>query len=309
MSGAWVAAAVRGRALARRRLGAAGARRIAGADSVDEAIALLAETSYGHDVHATDTLGQAQHNAAATLLWHLRVLGGWVPRSGTPALRALAAAFEIANTDEHLRSLRGLPAGATFRLGSFATAWPRLVAASTVHEVREVLATSRWGDPGGEGERTIRLSMRMSWAARVVRVMPMVTPWATGAAALLVARERLVCQRPLPDVVVHLAEPLLGSDWVEQRTPAALRAALPRAAQWAVAGVDAPSSLWRAEAAWWHRVEEDSFALLRGSSFQMAPTVAALAVLAVDTWRVRAALETAAGRHDDDDLELFDAVA
>jgi hypothetical protein len=39
----------------------------------------------------------------------------------------------------------------------------------------------------------------------------------------------------------------------------------------------------------------------------MRPTVAALALLAVDAWRVRAALETAAGQHDD--LELFDAVA
>ena len=74
-----------------------------------------------------------------------------------------------------------------------------------------------------------------------------------------------------------------------------------------LADVAGPQDLWRAEAAWWRRVEREAFSLLRGSSFDVVPPVAALAVLAVDAWRVRAALETAAGHHDD--LELFDAVA
>jgi hypothetical protein len=307
MSTAWVAASVRARALARRRLGAAGARALATAASLPEAIATLADTPYSHDVHAADDLTAAQRGVAASLLWHLRVLGGWVPRSGTPALRALAAGFEVANLDEHLRSLRGDPAEPTFRLGSFATAWPRLVRTTSTREVREVLSTSAWGDPGGEGVRTIRLAVRLAWAARVAMVVPTAADWAAGAAALLVARERFVAGRTLPDDVVRLGEPLLGTHWTVVHSLADLAEALPPEAAWAVAEAPETSGLWRAEAAWWRRVERDGFALLHGSSFDLDPLLGALAVLAVDAWRTRAALEvSAAGPHA---LELFDAVA
>lgn len=307
MSSAWVAASVRGRALARRRLGASGARRIAASRSLAEAVAVLAESSYGHDVRSADSLAQAQHAVGATLLWHVRVLGGWVPRSGTPALRALAAAFEIANVDEHLRMLQSEPAGPTFRLGSFATAWPRLVDTTSRRDLKDVLTTSAWGDPGGEGVRTIRIYLRMSWAARVGRTVPMAHAWMAGAAALLVGRERLVAERSLPESVVRTAGPLIGVDWVDQRGLVPLRDALPVTASWVLDGVGEPAELWRAEAAWWRRVEHDAFVHLRGSSFDLEPTVAALALLAVDAWRVRAALETAGGQNQG--LELFDAVA
>lgn len=307
MSSSWVAASVRGRALARRRLGAAGARRIAASGSLPAAVAVLAESSYGHDVRSADTQAQAQHAVAATLLWHMRVLGGWVPRSGTPSLRALAAAFEIANIDEHLRLLQTEPAGPTFRLGSFATAWPRLVETTNRRDLCQVLTTSAWGDPGSEGVRAIRLYLRMSWAARVTRTVPFAQSWMAGAAALVVARERLVAERSLPESVVRTAEPLLGVDWVDQRGVGALREALPATARWVLDGIGEPTDLWRAEAAYWRRIEQDAFARLRGSSFDLEPTVAALVVLAVDAWRVRAALETASSQLDG--LELFDAVA
>jgi hypothetical protein len=268
---------------------------------------MLAESSYGHDVRSADSVAQAQHAVGATLLWHVRVLGGWVPRSGTAGLRALAAAFEIANVDEHLRLLQSEPAGPTFRLGSFATAWPRLVETTSRRDLREVLTTSAWGDPAGEGERTIRMYLRMSWAARVSRTVPMAQVWMAGAAALLVGRERLVAERSLPESVVRTAVPMLGVDWVDQHGVGSLREALPVSARWVLDGIGEPAELWRAEAAWWRRVEHDAFAHLSGSSFDMEPTVAALAVLAVDAWRVRAALETAGGHPEG--LELFDAVA
>lgn len=307
MTRAWVAASVRGRALARRRVGPGGARRLAAAPTAAEAIALLADTSYGHDVHTNDSLADAEHNVGAALLWNLRVLGGWVPRSGVPALRALAAAFEVANIDEHVRALHGEPVGPTFRLGSFATAWPRLVATSSVHDLRRVLATSAWGDPGSDARRTMTLYLRMTWLARVARTVPMTQDWAQAAAALLVARERSLGVAGTPEALATAAEPLLGSAWRDSsRSPAAIGDTVPEVA-WVLAGVEGPADLWRAEARWWRRVEQDGFAMLRGSSFDVVPTVAALAVLATDAWRVRAALETAAGRHDD--LGLFDAVA
>lgn len=307
MTRAWVAASVRARALARRRVGPAGARRLAAAPSAREAIELLADTSYGHDVRGTDSLADAEHDVGAALLWNVRVLGGWVPRTGVPALRALAAGFEVANIDEHVLALHGEPAGPTYRLGSFATAWPRVVATTNVHDLRQVLATSAWGDPGSDARRTIALYLRMTWLARVARTVPMTQAWMQAAAVLLVARERSLGVAGTPDALATAAEPLLGSAWRDSaRSPAAIGDTVPEVA-WVLTGVDGPADLWRAEARWWRRVEQDGFTLLRGSSFDIVPTVAALAVLAVDAWRVRAALETAAGQRDD--LGLFDAVA
>jgi hypothetical protein len=41
-------------------------------------------------------LAAAQHAVSATMLWHLRVLAGWVPPYASGPLRVLAAGFEIA---------------------------------------------------------------------------------------------------------------------------------------------------------------------------------------------------------------------
>ena len=68
-----------------------------------------------------------------------------------------------------------------------------------------------------------------------------------------------------------------------------------------------PTGLWRAEAGWWRRVEQDGFALLHRGRFDAAPLIGAAAVLAADAWRVRAALEIAA--RGGMPLEVFDAVA
>jgi hypothetical protein len=307
VTASWVAASVRARALARRRLGADGARSLAASSGPSEAVASLAASPYGHDVVAHHTVEEAQRAAAATLLWHLRVLGGWVPRAGTSALRVLTAGFEVANVDEHLRALRGASADPPFRLGSAATAWPRLARAASRREVCDVLASSAWGDPGAEDERAIRLAMRLSWASRVAQAVPPARRWAAGAAALLIAREVLAADRPVPPEVARLGDPVLGRAWTGARTAAVLCDALPPDAAWALAAVHGPDDLWLAEATWWRALDHDGFALLRTAASGLEPVVGAVGVLAADAWRVRAALDVAGAGSGA--REAFDAVA
>ena len=126
MSTSWVAGTVRATALARRRLGAAGAREVAAGPDLTEALTRLASTPYGHDLRVTDTLAEAQRAVGASLLWHLRVLSGWLPRGGAETMRLLAGGFEVANADEHVAGLTGRSAGPTYELGMLETAWSRL---------------------------------------------------------------------------------------------------------------------------------------------------------------------------------------
>ena len=311
MSTSWVAASVRARAMARRRLGAATARGLAGRPSLGEAVDALAATPYGRDVRPGQTLAEAQHALAATLLWHLRVLGGWVPHGDARILRVLAGGFEVANTDERLRELVGADVEPPFRLGSLATAWNRIAGASTVAQVREALARSAWGDPGADTPAAVHLGMRLSWAARVSSSVPVARPWAAGAAALLVAREVVVAGRRPTEEAVRIAGPLLGADWAEAATIGVLSATLPRDARWPLADVADPAELWQAEAAWWTRLERDGFTLLRRPVTTGEPVIGSAAVLAADAWRVRAALEVAArgGAGRPGALEVFDALA
>jgi hypothetical protein len=310
MSTGWVAGSVRATALARRRVGAAGARALASAASLDEALSLLVGTPYGHEVRVDQSLAEAQHAVAATLLWHLRVLAGWVPRQGTDLVRTFAAGFEVANVDEHLHALAGGGADPSFRLGTLATAWPRLARTGTVADVRATLTTSGWGDPGGDTPAAVRVGMRLAWMSRVAIAVQPAEAWAAGAAALLAARETHVGGRPLTDQQRVSAEPLLRSGWSGTRSLPDFAAALPPSARWAVAGVERPEELWRAEAAWWRRVEHDGFVLLRRGGFSDTPVIGAVAVLAADAWRVRAALEVAARPGVDAvAMEAFDAMA
>jgi hypothetical protein len=293
--------------MARRRVGIAGARRLAAAPSLDAALSELAAGPYGHDVRTDHTLAQAQRAVAATLLWDLRVLAGWLPHGGADRLRVLAGWFELANVDELQRSAAGQSADPPFTLGSLGTAWNRLRSARTPAELRQVLASSRWGDPGADTPAAVGLGMRLAWAERVAVAVPAAVPWAAGAAALLVAREVLVVGRRLPDGAAASANRLLGAPVLDAVSFPDLAAALGSRARWALRGVDRPEALWRAEARWWARVESDAFALLHRPRFGLAPVVGAVAAAAVDVWRVRAALESAArggGR-----AEAFDVVA
>ena len=260
MTAGWVAGTVRAKAMARRVLGTEAARQIAASRSLRTAQRILQPTRY-HDAAETDlTLAMAQHVVAATILWDLRVLAGWLPRDGVSLLRLLAGWFEIANVDELLQAQAGLPAGPEFQLGALATAWPRLSEARSTAELRHALSASAWGDPGGDTSRDIRLAMRARWAARVAVSGDRARAWASAASAVL-------------------------------------RPALP----------SAPAAQpWEAEAGWWRGVEGDGRVLLRSAATDSGPVLGAVAVMAADARRVRAALACAA--RGGEALEAYDAL-
>jgi hypothetical protein len=307
MSAGWVAGSVRAKALARRQLGAAAARRLAASSSLAEGLRTLATTRYGRGIEPGQGLGPAQHAIAATMLWELRVLAGWLPPPGVQLLRALAGWFELANADELLQTMAGQPAAPEFRLGALATAWPRLREAANPGELRVALASSPWRDPGGETALAIRLGMRGRWAAWVASRGEPARSWAAGAAAVLLAGERFAAGRPVDPAVIGGVLRLLGAAAVTAPTLEDLAGRLPAQARWVLSGISSPAGLWRAERAWWARVEQDGFRLLHSAAAGRGPVLGAVAVLAADARRVSAALEIAA--RGGGPLEAYDALA
>ncbi|MFF4546604.1 hypothetical protein [Streptomyces sp. NPDC001435] len=309
MSAGWVAGAVRAKALANRYPGADGAREIAACATLDDALRSLAATPYSRYVRTAVGLPQAQRAVTATLLWHLRVLAGWLPRGGARLLVPLAAGFEIANVASRLLAQDGrrTEAAEPYRLGALETAWRSLERAGTPAELRATLATSPWGDPGGDTPWALVTGMRMAAARRTAVVVPHARPWAEGRAALLIARELFVHRRTVSTTVRRDAARLLGARALSADTYQEFREGLPAATRWVVADVAEPGGLWRAEAGWWRRVHNDGAVMLRDARHGPGVVVGAVAVLSVDAWRVRAALESAArgGRPG----EVFDALA
>lgn len=294
MSAAWVAGSVRAQAMARRRLGTAGVRALARCGTLGEAVETLAASPYGRHVALDADLATAQHGVLEALLWNLRVLAGWLPAEGVRALRILGGWFEIANVDEHLARINGRAAENPYRLGVLGTAWTRLATTASPQELQDVLTASIWGDPGGHTPHDIGLSMRVVWAQRVAAHVEPARTWALGAAALLVAGQLHAAGQPLPEPAARGVDRLLGRSWSVAPTLTALREAIPARAGWVLRGVDHPEQLWRAEAAWWGRLRADGLALLGGAGFGAERPIGAAALLAVDAWQVRAALEVAA---------------
>lgn len=307
MTAAWVAGSVRASAMTRRRIGRAAARSLAGSPSLDEAVLRLADSPYGHDVRVGQSLDEAQRAVVAAVVWNLRVLAGWQPRDGVAILRALLAAVEAANVTDHLQRLAGTTTPTPVSLGGLATAWPRLAATGNVSELHDVLATSPWGEPGGASPRDIVVMMRLALADRVITAVPAARAWAAGAVALLVAREVVAERRALTDPAVLVASRVVGPAAVLATSLPDLVRALPGDARWAVVDVDDVTGLWQAESRWWSRVERDGVWLTRRAVAGPHVLVGAVAMMAVDAWRVRAALELAA--RGGGPLEVFDAMA
>jgi hypothetical protein len=304
MSASWVAGAVRARAIARRRLGLAACRSLAGCAGLDDALRRLAAGPYGRDVHLGQTLVEAQRGVTAALLWEGRVLAGWLPRDGAQMMRVLAGWFEIENLDGLLDAFAGGEAATPYRLGSLATAWPRLARSRGPGELRQVLATTAWGDPGGDDDRRISLSVRLRWAARVRGGVPGARRWACGAAALLLGRELASGHRiDLPPVLLTRA---VDADVSAVASVDELVSRLPSQARWAVTSARTLEELADAESAWWARVESDAESTLASARLDASGVVAVVILMAVDARRVRAALTMAA--QGGTPLEEFDAV-
>jgi len=298
MSTAWVAGSVRAASLSRRRLGAAGALSLAGSPDLRSALTTLAASPYGHEVRADHTIAEAEHAVGATLLWHLRVLAGWLPRAGSDVIRLLVTGFEIANIEEHLCRLRGGEPDPPYRLGLLETSWSRIATTTSYCELRQALAGSAWGDPGDQTPRVIELSLRLAWTDRLLGGVPEVSAWARARSVMVLLRAIHLEGHDLPGQLADRARYVLGQRVADEvlsgNPPETVARQLPTDIRWVLDGVGAPADLWWTEATWWRRVESDSHALLRRAAFGRSTVIGSVGLLATDAWRVRAALETAA---------------
>ena len=307
MSAGWVGVSIRSRAMTTRRLGRVTAHGLAASSSLDEALARLSQTSYGHDLLVSYDLATAERAVVESMLWNIRVLAGWAPTQGVAILRALLAYVEAANIRDHLRHLEGAVVPPPYHLGGLSTAWQRVVRADSMEEVRSVLATSPWGDPGGGTPDDIGLTLQTSLADRVVAAVPEAAAWAGAATALLLAREVVRDRLDLPPAARRSAVRVVGERALGATSLPELAELLPAGTRWALDGVYDADDLWQAEGRWWARVERDGFTLVRRPTSGREVVVGALALQAVDAWRVRAALELAA--RGGGPMEVFDAVA
>ena len=305
MTGAWVGADVRAIAMSRRTIGRVGAASIAGCPDLATALAELQSSPYARDIRPADDLAAAQRAVACTLLWNVRVLAGWVPASGVGMLRIAMAWFEILNLEARLRPADRATAAPLFDMGSLATT-PGGAESITPGNVLERLRATWWGAPSNDSLWAVGLAMRSRLVDRASAGVPGARAWAAGAAALIVARERVVAGNQLPPDVRHNLAHTLGQQALEGDTVDSLRERLPERARWVLNSVTSTEDLWRAESGWWARVEADGRELLRRSSFGPEPVVGAVAVMAADAWRVRAALHAAALGGA---TEAFDALA
>jgi hypothetical protein len=308
MKADWVAASVRARSMAQRRAGAGTSRAMATQPTLDSAVALLRESSYGQRLAGARGLAAAERAVQETVLWQLRVLAGWLPASGTALARTAAGIYEIENIAALAHYLAGGgPTAEFYALGALATAWPRLRTAGSAEELAAILRASAWGDVGTAGPGPMRDALTVAWARRLAATAAAARPWCGTVCVLVAARIVLVDGAAPSAQVLHLLRPVLGSSWESASDIQGFTAALPHSQQGVVLGVASPKDLWRAEARAYAAAENDGFRLLRGSMPGPDVVLGAIAVLALDAWRVRAALAAAAAGAGSS--EVLDAAA
>ena len=305
MSARWVAGSVRARLLLQHRVGAETARLVAQAGSLESAIGLLSASGSVPDARVT-SLEASQRDVAALLALRIRLLAAWLPQDAAGGLRPLASWFELVNIEDRLAYFGGAELRAPYELGIFSTVWAGAAATQSVDELRDMLAGSSWGDPGSDDPEDIHLALRLAWARRVAAQVPAARPWAAGAVALLLAAELFVAGRGVDDELVRRVR--LGRSWPQAGSLAELRGLLPRAGAWALAGIDDPADIWRAELAWWRRVAADAELMTRSRLDGSDVVIGAVALLAYDAMLLTVALAVAARGGSATAQEVFDAL-
>ena len=223
-----------------------------------------------------------------------------------PGLRSLAAWFELANIEDRLAYLAGATPLPPFELGVLSSVWDAAAATQSAEELRGLLAGSSWGDPGSDDPQEIHRLLRFAWTRRVAAHAPEARSWAAGAAAILLAEELLVAGRQVDPALARRAE--LGVAWPGAKTVSELRALLPRHASWALAGIEEPAELWRAELAWWRTVGAEAELMVRSRREGREVVVGAIALLGLDAVRISTALGVVAHGGSEDALEALDAL-
>ncbi|MGH7617482.1 MAG: hypothetical protein ACREPM_09670 [Gemmatimonadaceae bacterium] len=297
MSLGWVAGAIRGRALARRRLGDDGVRALGAQHSLRDALRLLSASSYGHDVRGDMDAPSARLAVAATALWHLRVLAGWLPPGGARLVSAVAGWFELENIEGKTLKLatenrwRERP----HALGALASVWPKVADAATLEQVRAALASSDWGDPGADTIPAMLLGVHLGWARRFRDVLRQSHSWSDGALAIAIAKARFAQGARAPASTSELPRVVeLGTRWSDAETLRDFATVVPASARWPLATVHDPSDLWRAERVWWTQIDHDAMHLLRNAGLGRTTVIAAAALLVSYCWRTQAAVSRAA---------------
>jgi hypothetical protein len=309
VNAAWIAGSVKARLLvAERRLGVEGARRLAVSTSLRDALVELGRSPYRRELSPELTLPDAQRAVASTVLLELRLLAGWLPSDALGLVRTLAGWYELVNLEDRTAYLVGAPLRLPFELGSLDVAWSPASGAQSLGELRSALASSPWGDPGGETPAELSLGLRLAWARRIAADVPEALHWAAGATALLVARQLFVTGLPV-DTLPLPGFRLLGSAWTVARTYERFVGSLPTQAAWALEEAAVPELLWLAEARWWRRVEQEARALLGSGVAGRSVVVGAAVLLAADARRVAAVLGAVARRGLPGVEEVLDAGA
>ena len=307
MSAAWVAGSVKARLLLERRAGIEKVRQLAAAGSLAEAVLTLSGTAYAPLAKSSrTTLEQAQRGVAACTALQLRVLAAWLPPEAKRLIRSLAAWFELVNIEDRLAHLAGGDSRPAFELGVLSSVWDAAALAQSTDELRRLLQRSTWGDPRSDDPQDIHLALRLAWARRVATQVPEARAWADGGIALIIAGELFVSEHPRDLILAEHAG--LGAAWGGAETIADLRAQLPPRASWALAGIETPDELWRAELGWWRVVGLEARAMTRSRLEGQGVVVGAIALLGLDAIRVRTALAVAAQDRSDVAREALDAL-
>jgi hypothetical protein len=292
MTVGWVASVTRGRSLARRLVGHDTALSLATGSWLDARDA-LSETFYGAHCPPNPDRATLARCAVEATAWQMRVLAGWMPAGQGVLARLFAAPLEIANIEGRLARIGGLESLPPLHLGSLGVAWPQVADARTSSQVRDALARSVWGDPGGIDPGTIGLSLRIVWSRRLASRVPEAAAWAKGAAAVLVAREQFCFERSVSESATRIVDELLGRHWHGATTLPAFVQSLPKPAVWPLVAVQSTADLWMSEVAVARRVDADARRYVDSSRYSQASITGVMALLLVDLWRVRSAIDLA----------------